>query len=220
MLAVGASNVTLAQLEEFATVCPLAAFQPPYNMLLRQIEADTLPWCRRRGVAVMVYWPLMKGLLAGRIARDQFFGPDDSRRKYPMFQGEERKKNHDLVDCLREIAGRCGHTVADLVIRWTVQQPGITCCAVRGQAARSDPRECRRFRVATRRSAVGRNRSGPGPASGLRRCARRCESLQLLPRAKVAQPARSIQDLAHAATFHAFGLLAYGLPWCMVSSRR
>jgi aryl-alcohol dehydrogenase-like predicted oxidoreductase len=31
-----------------------------------------------------------------------------------------------MVDRLREIATRCGHTVADLVIRWTVQQPGIT----------------------------------------------------------------------------------------------
>ena len=126
VLAVGASNVTLAQLEEFAAVCPLAAFQPPYNMLVRQIEADTLPWCRRNGVAVMVYWPLMKGLLAGRIARDQVFGPDDSRHKYPMFQGEERQKNHGLVDRLQEIARRCGHTVANVVIRWTVQQPGIT----------------------------------------------------------------------------------------------
>ncbi len=106
MLAVGASNVTLAQLDEFSAVCPLAAFQPPYNMLLRQIEADTLPWCRRHGVAVMAYWPLMKGLLAGRIARDQVFGPDDSRRKYPMFQGEERRKNHDLVDRLQAIARR------------------------------------------------------------------------------------------------------------------
>jgi len=124
--AVGASNVTLAQLEEFAAVCPLAAFQPPYNMLLRQIEADMLPWCRSHGVAVMVYWPLMKGLLAGRIGRDQVFGPDDSRRKYPMFVGEERRKNHDLVDRLQEIAQSCGHTVADLAIRWILQQPGIT----------------------------------------------------------------------------------------------
>lgn len=122
---VGVSNVTLAQLEEFASVCPLAAFQPPYNMLLREIEGDTLPWCQKRGVSVLVYWPLMKGLLAGKISRDQVFGPDDSRRKYPMFQGEERVKNHDLVDRLTEIARRCGRTVAELVVRWTVQQPGI-----------------------------------------------------------------------------------------------
>jgi aryl-alcohol dehydrogenase-like predicted oxidoreductase len=124
--AVGVSNVDLAQLQEFAAECPLAAFQPPYNMLVRQIEADTLPWCREHDVSVLVYWPLMKGLLAGKISRDMVFGPDDSRRKYPMFQGEERRKNHDLVDRLREIAEAAGHTVAELVIRWTVEQPGIT----------------------------------------------------------------------------------------------
>jgi aryl-alcohol dehydrogenase-like predicted oxidoreductase len=43
-----------------------------------------------------------------------------------MFQGVERQKNHDLVDRLQEIARSCGHTVVDLVIRWTVEQPGIT----------------------------------------------------------------------------------------------
>ena len=50
-VSVGVSNLTLAQLEEFACVCPIAAYQPPYNMLLRDIEADTLPWCRRHNVA-------------------------------------------------------------------------------------------------------------------------------------------------------------------------
>jgi len=123
---VGASNLTLAQLEEFASVCPLAAYQPPYNMLQRQIEGDILPWCRENGVAVLVYWPLLKGLLAGKLARDHVFGPDDNRRKYPMFQGEEYQKNLDLVDKLRAIAAESGHTVAELVIHWTIRQPGIT----------------------------------------------------------------------------------------------
>lgn len=123
---VGASNLTLAQLEEFAAVCPLSAFQPPYNMLMRDIEADTLPWCRQHNVAVLVYWPLMKGLLAGKIGRDQVFGQDDSRHKYPQFQGAQRRKNLDLVDRLRVIAEAAGHTVAELVLNWTVHQPGIT----------------------------------------------------------------------------------------------
>jgi aryl-alcohol dehydrogenase-like predicted oxidoreductase len=122
---VGASNLTVTQLEEFASVCPLAAFQPPYNMLQRQNEADTLPWCRRRGVAVLVYWPLMKGLLAGKLRRDETFA-NDSRRKYPMFQGEEYQKNLDLVDALRAIAAMSGHTVAQVVVNWTIHQPGIT----------------------------------------------------------------------------------------------
>jgi aryl-alcohol dehydrogenase-like predicted oxidoreductase len=124
--AIGASNLTLAELEQFAAECPLSAFQPPYNMLQRQIEGDTLPWCRRQGVSVLVYWPLMKGLLAGKIAREQVFGADDSRRKYPAFQGAELQKNLDMVERLRVIAAAAGHTVAELVIRWTVQQPGIT----------------------------------------------------------------------------------------------
>lgn len=124
--AVGASNLSVAQLEKFSTECPLAAFQPPYNMLMRQIEQDTLPWCREHGVAVLVYWPLMKGLLAGKIARDHVFGPNDSRHKYPMFLGAERQKNHDLVDRLAAIAQQTGHSVTELVLNWTIHQPGIT----------------------------------------------------------------------------------------------
>ena len=123
---VGASNLSVQQLEEFAAECPIVAYQPPYNMLQRQIEADTLPWCRRHGVAVLVYWPLMKGLLAGKFARDHVFATSDSRRKYPMFQGREWLKNHDLIDTLREIAQAAGHTVAELVINWTIHQAGIT----------------------------------------------------------------------------------------------
>lgn len=125
-VAIGASNCTIEQLETFSAFCFLSAVQPAYNMLVRGIEADLLPWCRRRNVAVLVYWPLMKGLLAGKIPRDFVFGPDDSRHKYPMFQGEERRKNHDLVDRLEQIARQAGRTVAELVIRWTVEQPGIT----------------------------------------------------------------------------------------------
>lgn len=43
ILSVGVSNLDLAQLVEFAAECPIAAFQPPYNMLQREIEAHTLP---------------------------------------------------------------------------------------------------------------------------------------------------------------------------------
>jgi len=123
---VGVSNVSVRQLQEFAAVCPLVAFQPPYNMLQRQIEADTLPWCRQHQVAVLVYWPLMKGLLAGKMAADYVPPATDSRRKYPMYQGQEFQRNQAFVAELRRIADEAGHTVAELVINWTIRQPGIT----------------------------------------------------------------------------------------------
>jgi aryl-alcohol dehydrogenase-like predicted oxidoreductase len=124
--AVGVSNVTLAQLEEFVAECPLSAYQPVYNMLQRGIEADTLPWCREHDVSVLVYWPLLKGLLAGGLRRGDVLPEGDNRRKYRMFQGDEWQKNQDLVDQLRAVAEDAGRTVAQVVIAWTIQQPGIT----------------------------------------------------------------------------------------------
>lgn len=123
---IGASNLTLQQLQEFAQVCPLAAFQPHYNMLQREIELEQLPWCLENQVSVICYWPLMKGLLAGHLPRDHVFEARDGRQKYPMFHGDEWQKTQDFLDVLRPIAAEAGKTVAQLVINWTIQQPGIT----------------------------------------------------------------------------------------------
>jgi aryl-alcohol dehydrogenase-like predicted oxidoreductase len=97
-----------------------------FNMLQRAIEADVLPWCMRHGVAVVAYWPLMKGLLAGKMRRGQEFPADDSRRKYPIFAGDEFARNLDFVDALRPVAARLGCTLTALVLAWTAEQPGIT----------------------------------------------------------------------------------------------
>ncbi len=101
---VGVSNTTIDQIIEFHAECPITAVQPPYNMLQRGIEAKILPWCVENDVSCIVYWPLMKGLLAGKLARDHRFAEGDGRAKYPMFNGQEWEKNQDFVDELRGIA--------------------------------------------------------------------------------------------------------------------
>jgi aryl-alcohol dehydrogenase-like predicted oxidoreductase len=58
--------------------------------------------------------------------RTHEFDQRDSRRNYPMYQGDEWRKNQDFVERLREAASLSGHTVAQLVINWTITQPGIT----------------------------------------------------------------------------------------------
>ncbi len=126
VLAAGGSNLSLAQMQEFHAVCPLSAIQPPYNMLMRDIEAEIVPWCIQQQVSILVYWPLMKGLLAGKLPRDHVFDAKDGRAKYPMFQGDEWQKNQDLMDELKEIAASVGKTVGQLAIGWTIRQPGIT----------------------------------------------------------------------------------------------
>ena len=122
----GASNCRLEQVQEFHSVCPLIAVQMPYNMIQRGIERETIPWCQEHGVAVVVYWALMKGLLGGKISSEADLAPEDNRRTYPLFQGEEFRKNLAFVQRLHGIAESCGRTVAEIVINWTIYRPGIT----------------------------------------------------------------------------------------------
>ena len=125
--AVGVSNFSqISQYEQFHAVCPISADQPHYNMLQREIEADRLPWCQQHNVSVMVYWPLMKGFLAGKLSRDHVWAPKDGRQKYPVFQGDQWDKTHDFLDKLRPIADRHRCPLAALVTAWTIQRPGIT----------------------------------------------------------------------------------------------
>lgn len=132
---VGVSNVDVRQLADFQTVCEVSVVQPHYNMLQREIEAELVPYCVEHSISLATYWPLMKGLLAGKLRRDHQFAPNDGRAKYPMFQGEEWERNQDFVDTLREIAEQAGKTVAQLVVNWTMNQPGITSALVGAKRA-------------------------------------------------------------------------------------
>jgi aryl-alcohol dehydrogenase-like predicted oxidoreductase len=123
---VGVSNFNVDELERFHAVCPVSAVQPKYNMLQRDIEADLIPWCIERNVSVMNYWPLMKGLLAGKIRRGHEFDPADKRLSYDVFHGDAFEQAQQLVDKLDVVAQQCEKTVAQVVVNWTMQREGIT----------------------------------------------------------------------------------------------
>lgn len=123
---VGCSNVTLEQLQLFASVCPTSACQMPYNMLQRSLEERFLPWCQAQSIGLVSYWPLMKGLLTGTMERDRQFPTSDSRHKYPMFQGKEFQRNLDFVEALRPIAARLETTIPAIVLAWTMCRAGIS----------------------------------------------------------------------------------------------
>ncbi len=123
--AVGVSNLTTEQIAEFHEVCPIDANQPPYNLLQRDIEQHELPWCLRKGIATITYWPLMKGLLAGKIRRGHQFDPADSRLKYEIFQGDHFERAQCLLDQLDLLAAELNKTVLQVVVNWTYHQSGI-----------------------------------------------------------------------------------------------
>lgn len=122
----GASNFSVEQLSEFHEICPITAVQPPYNMLQRGIESEIVPWCLKHDVSVVNYWPLMKGLLAGKIRRGHQFAANDKRLTYEVFQGEQFESAQRLLDGIDEIAREHDKTVAQVIVNWTLNQPCIT----------------------------------------------------------------------------------------------
>lgn len=130
---VGICNADTDQRREFAKVAGCDAIQCPLNLMQPESLSQTVPRAAADGCDVHVYWTLMKGLLAGGIAPDHTFPPGDSRPGYAIFQGESRRRAHEIVDGLRAIGGESGMTVAQLSIGWALSQPGVTAALVGGR---------------------------------------------------------------------------------------
>lgn len=122
----GVSNVNLQQLQLFHSRCPVTVVQPYFNMLQREVVGELREFCLAEKISIACYWVLMKGLLAGRMQRDHQFDPADRRLTYPVYRGEAWQRAQDLLDELRSISKELNCTVAQLVVAWTIAQPGIT----------------------------------------------------------------------------------------------
>ena len=124
--AIGACNAKVEDLERYRSKGPLDADQERYSMLDRGLEEAPLPWCRKNNVAVLAYSPLHHGLLTGKISPEREFKEGDLRRGHASFTPENLKKTGTMIDRIRPLAERRGLTVGQLVIAWTVAQPGLT----------------------------------------------------------------------------------------------
>jgi aryl-alcohol dehydrogenase-like predicted oxidoreductase len=125
--ALGVSNFSVAQMEEFRAVAPLDSNQPPYNLFERQIDSETLPWCAANGVAVLTYSSLCRSLLGGRITRGMRFDEKDIRSVDPKFQEPRFSQYMTAVEGLAAFAQkRYGKTVVELAARWVLDRPGVS----------------------------------------------------------------------------------------------
>ena len=124
--AIGASNATTEQIERYRAGGPLDVCQPRYSMLDRRSEADVLPYCALHGIATLVYSPLEQGLLTGRIGMEFMPGRDEFRNVLPWFRPANRKRVLDLLASWQGLVDAHGCTTAQLVIAWTLAQPGVT----------------------------------------------------------------------------------------------
>jgi aryl-alcohol dehydrogenase-like predicted oxidoreductase len=128
--AVGVSNFTAEDIEQANQICPIVSNQPPYSMIVRDIERDVLPYCRKHNVGVIVYSPLQRGLLTGKFKPDAKFKEGDHRGSQVHFSPENIKRTNSFLDKIRPIADAHNATLGQLVIAWTIAQPGVTAAIV------------------------------------------------------------------------------------------
>jgi aryl-alcohol dehydrogenase-like predicted oxidoreductase len=126
ILAFAASNTSPEDLAAYQAAGGIAAVQEEYSMLQRRIEATHLPACRDAGISVMGYSVLALGLLSGRITADRVFAGDDQRRDDPRFSPENRARVDRLMQTVRPVAEAHRASPAQVVIAWTLAQPGLT----------------------------------------------------------------------------------------------
>jgi aryl-alcohol dehydrogenase-like predicted oxidoreductase len=138
---IGASNVTAEQLLAYVATGSLDAIQEEYSMVKRDIEQTLLPICARHGVSTLSYSSLALGLLSGRVGPDRAFSGDDLRKDNPRFSQANREKVARLMIDIAPVAAAHEATPAQIVIAWTIRQPGITfalCGARNPQQAREN----------------------------------------------------------------------------------
>ncbi len=133
--AIGCSNATPQQMDQYRAAGDLDVDQERYSMLDRDLEQSNLPYCERHNIAFFAYSPLALGLLTGKITADRRFNEGDLRLNNPRFSIQNRARIQDLLDELRPIADGHDLSFTQLAIAWTVAQKGCTHALVGARTA-------------------------------------------------------------------------------------
>ncbi len=118
----GLSEASAQTIRRAHKVHPIAALQTEYSLWTRDPEDEILPATRELGIAFVAYSPLGRGFLTGQIKRFEDFAPDDYRRNSPRFQGENFRKNLELVQRVEQIAEEKKCTPSELALAWLLAQ--------------------------------------------------------------------------------------------------
>ena len=118
----GLSEASVDSLERAAATHPITALQSEWSLWSRDLEDAVLPVARRLGIGIVPYSPLGRGFLTGAITSPDDFSPDDFRRTSPRFQGENFRRNLDLVAEVRRLADEKHITAGQLALAWLLAQ--------------------------------------------------------------------------------------------------
>ncbi|SDG95541.1 aldo/keto reductase [Chitinophaga filiformis] len=143
----GVSNYNAAQMKEAEKTIRLASNQVPFSMVEREIEKELVPYCIEHKKGILAYSPLQRGILSGKVRPGHQFGEGDHRPNTRFYQPENLNRINAFLDQIRPMAESKSVTLAQLVIRWTIDRPGITVALVGARNAEQAIQNARAINV-------------------------------------------------------------------------
>jgi len=128
--AAGVSNYDTNLMKEAEKTISLASNQVPYSMVERSIEKELVPYCIQNHKSIIAYSPLQRGLLTGKIKPGHQFASGDHRPGTKFYKPENISRINAMLDKLEPLVKNKRASLSQLVIRWTIEQPGITIALV------------------------------------------------------------------------------------------
>ena len=122
----GVCNYNVAQMKEAEKHVRLVSNQVPYSMVKRDIEREVVPHCIAANKAILAYSPMERGLLTGKMKPGYPFQEGDHRAALYFFTDENIRRTNEFLAKIKPIADEKKITLAQLVLRWTINRPGIT----------------------------------------------------------------------------------------------
>src|SRR5215469_3238567 len=101
---------------------PISAVQIEYSLWTRDVEAEILPLCEELGIGFVAYSPLGRGFLTGTLGNVAALRAGDARRNMPRFQGDNLRRNLELLEKLKDLAAAENCTPAQLALAWVLSR--------------------------------------------------------------------------------------------------
>lgn len=151
----GVCNYDAAQVAEATKYVDIVSDQVPYSMLKRGNEKELVPYVIAHNQSILAYSPMERGILTGKMKPGHKFEAGDHRAELPYYQPENLKRINAFLAKIKPLADEKGATLAQIVIRWTVEQPGITIALVGARNAEQAIQNARAMDIVLTTEEIG-----------------------------------------------------------------
>jgi aryl-alcohol dehydrogenase-like predicted oxidoreductase len=102
-------------------------FQAQYSLLVRDIEREHVPTCRKFGLGILPWSPLGGGFLTGKYAKGMGAPAGTRLEKFKeRYAGFDTERNWKILDACQAVGEEIDASVAQVAMGWLLKKPAVT----------------------------------------------------------------------------------------------